>query len=57
VDVVTAFALLSITAAEFTAKATLYVAVLVLDAPSYAGHVAATHLICAYLRVRCAGLC
>ena len=42
----------SITAAEFTAKATLYIAVLVLDAPSYAGHVAATHLICAYLGTR-----
>ena len=52
VDVVTAFALLSITAAEFTAKSALHIAVVVIDAPSYAGHVAATHLICAYLGTR-----
>ena len=52
VDVVTAFTLLSITTTEFTARSILYVAVLVLDAPSCAGHVAATYLIYAYLGAR-----
>jgi len=52
VDAVVALTSLSITVSKFTAKTILHVAVLVVDAPSYVGHVAATHLIGAYLGTR-----